>query len=125
MDPLSQTFSALADPTRRAILARLALGDATVGELAEPFDMSLPAVSRHLKVLTDAGLIERHTEAQWRRCELKAEGLRAASDWIEEYRRFWETQFKRLEAYLDRTAPVSPETPAPQRRRTHGRKRRS
>ena len=83
MDALSQTFSALADPTRRAILARLATGAATVGELAEPFDMSLPAVSRHLKVLTDAGLIERHTEAQWRRCELRGEGLRAAADWIE------------------------------------------
>ena len=71
MDTLSQTFSALADPTRRAILARLATGAATVGEIAEPFDMSLPAVSRHLRVLTDAGLIERHTEAQWRRCELR------------------------------------------------------
>ena len=78
MDTLSQTFSALADPTRRALLARLATGAATVGELAEPFDMSLPAVSRHLKVLTDAGLIERHTEAQWRRCELRGEGFRAA-----------------------------------------------
>jgi DNA-binding transcriptional ArsR family regulator len=125
MDTLSQTFSALADPTRRAILARLALGDATVGELAEPFEMSLPAVSRHLKVLTDAGLIERHTEAQWRRCELRAEGLRAAANWIEEYRRFWETQFERLEAYLERTAPHSPEKQAPQKRSTHGRKRRA
>ena len=99
MDTLSQTFSALADPTRRAILARLATGAATVGEIADPFDMSLPAVSRHLKVLTDAGLIERHTEAQWRRCELRGEGLRAAADWIEEYRRFWEQQFDKLEAY--------------------------
>ena len=125
MDALSQTFSALADPTRRAILARLALSGATVGELAEPFDMSLPAVSRHLRVLTDAGLIERHAEAQWRRCELKAEGLRAAADWIEEYRRFWETQFERLEAYLGRTAPLSPEKRAPQKRRPHGRKRRA
>src|SRR5206468_1346401 len=77
MDGLSQTFSALADPTRRAILARLATGAATVGELAEPFDMSLPAVSRHLRVLTDAGLIERHTEAQWRRCELRGEAFRS------------------------------------------------
>ena len=118
MDALSQTFSALADPTRRAILARLAVGDATVGELAEPFDMSLPAVSRHLKVLTDAGLIERRTEAQWRRCELKAEGLRAAADWIERYRGFWETQFERLEAYLEHTAPAS-------KRGKHGRKRRA
>ena len=105
MDQLSQTFSALADPTRRAILARLATGAATVGALAEPFDMSLPAVSRHLKVLTEAGLIERHTEAQWRRCELRGEGFRAASDWIEFYRRFWETQLDRLDDFLKRTAP--------------------
>ena len=79
MDALSQTFSALADPTRRAILARLATGAATVGELAEPFEMSLPAVSRHLKVLTEAGLIERSTEAQWRRCSLRGEGFRSAA----------------------------------------------
>lgn len=118
MDSLSQTFSALADPTRRAILARLATGAATVGELAEPFDMSLPAVSRHLKVLNEAGLIERRTEAQWRRCELRGEGLRAAADWIEEYRRFWEQQFDRLEIYLKRTAP-------PAREKRNGRKRRS
>ena len=125
MDTLSQTFSALADPTRRAILARLALGDATVGELAEPFEMSLPAVSRHLKVLTDAGLIERHTEAQWRRCELKAEGLRAAADWIETYRRFWETQFERLEAYLERTAPPPALKEGAPKEGKHGRKRRA
>ena len=108
MDALSQTFSALADPTRRAILARLADGDATVGELAEPFEMSLPAVSRHLKVLTEAGLIERSTEAQWRRCSLRGEGMRAAADWIEFYRRFWEESFKRLDAFLERTAPKPP-----------------
>jgi len=108
MDQLSRTFSALADPTRRAILARLATGAATVGELAEPFDMSLPAVSRHLRVLTDAGLIERHTEAQWRRCELRGEGFRAAADWIEFYRRFWEQSFDRLDAFLKRTAPAKP-----------------
>src|SRR5690349_18773256 len=108
MDQLSQTFSALADPTRRAILAKLASGAATVGELAEPFEMSLPAVSRHLKVLTDAGLIERHVDAQWRRCELRGEGMRAAADWIEFYRRFWETQFDRLDAFLKRTAPEKP-----------------
>ncbi len=107
MDTLSQTFSALADPTRRAILARLATGAATVGELAEPFDMSLPAVSRHLKVLTDAGLIQRHTEAQWRRCELRGEGMRAAADWIEFYRKFWEESFDRLDAFLKQTAPKS------------------
>ncbi len=107
MDPLSQTFSALADPTRRAILARLATGAATVGDLAAPFDMSLPAVSRHLKVLTEAGLIERHTEAQWRRCELRGEGFRAAADWIEFYRQFWEKQLDRLDDFLKRTAPQS------------------
>ena len=100
MDMLSQTFSALADPTRRAILTRLADGGATVGELAEPFEMSLPAVSRHLRVLTDAGLIERHVEGQWRRCELRGEGLRAAADWIEHYRKFWEASFDRLDAFL-------------------------
>jgi DNA-binding transcriptional ArsR family regulator len=105
MDVLSRTFQALADPTRRAILARLAGGAATVGELAEPFDMSLPAVSRHLKVLTDAGLIERSTEAQWRRCALRGEGFRAASDWIEFYRHFWEQQLDRLDAFLERTEP--------------------
>jgi DNA-binding transcriptional ArsR family regulator len=79
-----------------------------VGELAEPFDMSLPAVSRHLKVLTAAGLIERSTEAQWRRCALRGEGLRAADDWIEFYRRFWEDSFSRLDAFLARTAPKPP-----------------
>jgi len=113
MDALSQTFSALADPTRRAILARLAAGGATVGELAEPFDMSLPAVSRHLRVLTDAGLIERHTEAQWRRCELRGEGLRAAADWMEFYRKFWEAQLDRLDAFLKRTAPAPAPAPSP------------
>jgi len=118
MDALSQTFSALADPTRRAILARLATGAATVGELAEPFDMSLPAVSRHLRVLNDAGLIQRHTEAQWRRCELRGEGFRLATDWIEFYRRFWEQQFDQLDAFLARTAakPAAP-TPAKEKRR--------
>src|SRR5690242_5604176 len=116
MDTLSQTFSALADPTRRAILARLATGAATVGELAEPFDMSLPAVSRHLRVLTDAGLIERHAEAQWRHCTLRGEGFRAAADWIEFYRRFWEAQFDRLDAFLKRAAPK------PTRRKRHVRR---
>lgn len=117
MDALSQTFSALADPTRRAILARLATGGMTVGELAEPFDMSLPAVSRHLKVLTDAGLIERHTEGQWRRCELRAEGLRAAADWIEFYRRFWQDQLDKLEAFLAGTVPK------PAKHKRHSRRR--
>ena len=121
MDPLSQTFSALADPTRRAILARLANSDATVGELAEPFDMSLPAVSRHLKVLTEAGLIERSTEAQWRRCALRGEGLRAAADWIEFYRKFWETRLDQLESFLARTAPP-PATPSTKGKRRARRK---
>jgi DNA-binding transcriptional ArsR family regulator len=126
MDSLSQTFSALSDPTRRAILARLATGAATVGELAEPFDMSLPAVSRHLRVLTDAGLIERHTEAQWRRCELRGEGFKAAADWIEYYRRFWEQSFDRLDAFLKRTAPAKPEAlkpSKPKKGKHHGRVR--
>jgi DNA-binding transcriptional ArsR family regulator len=123
MDTLSQTFSALADPTRRAILARLATGAATVGELAEPFDMSLPAVSRHLRVLTDAGLIERHTEAQWRRCELRGEGFRAAADWIEFYRRFWEQSFDRLDAFLKRTAPEKAEPAKGAKGKRHGRVR--
>jgi DNA-binding transcriptional ArsR family regulator len=99
-DSLSTTFSALADPTRRAILARLASGEASVTELAEPFDMSLPAVSKHLTVLERAGLISRNREAQWRRCRLDAAPLRDVSDWIEEYRSFWEERFDRLEAYL-------------------------
>lgn len=99
-DPLSTTFAALADPTRRAILARLASGEASVTELAEPFDMSLPAVSKHLKVLERAGLIARSREAQWRRCRLDASPLRGVSDWLDEYREFWEQRFDRLEAYL-------------------------
>jgi DNA-binding transcriptional ArsR family regulator len=125
MDTLSQTFSALADPTRRAILARLATGAATVGELAEPFEMSLPAVSRHLRVLTEAGLIERHTEAQWRRCELRGEGFKAAADWIEFYRRFWEQSFDRLDAFLKRTAPDAnkPAPDKPKKGKRHGRVR--
>jgi DNA-binding transcriptional ArsR family regulator len=99
-DALSTTFSALADPTRRAILARLASGEASVTELAEPFDMSLPAVSKHLKVLERAGLIARNREAQWRRCRLEAAPLRGAADWLDLYREFWEERFDRLEAYL-------------------------
>jgi DNA-binding transcriptional ArsR family regulator len=99
-DRLSATFAALADPTRRAILARLALGEATVNELAEPFDMSLPAVSKHLKVLERAQLISRGREAQWRPCKLKAAPLKDAAGWIETYRRYWEQSFDRLEDYL-------------------------
>ena len=100
-DRLSVTFSALADPTRRAILARLASGAASVGELAEPFAMSLPAVSKHLKVLEHAGLIRRGREAQWRPCQLEAGPLKDAADWLEHYRRFWEQSFDRLGDYLD------------------------
>ncbi len=100
MDRLSLTFSALADPTRRAILARLASGPASVNELAEPFSMSLPAVSKHLKVLERAQLIARGREAQWRPCAIKAAPLKEATDWMEQYRQFWEARFDRLEEYL-------------------------
>jgi DNA-binding transcriptional ArsR family regulator len=99
-DRLSRVFSALADPTRRAILARLADGDATVTELAEPFPISLPAVSRHLKVLEAAGLIARSREAQWRPSSLRPEPLREATEWMERYRRFWDVNFDRLDAHL-------------------------
>jgi DNA-binding transcriptional ArsR family regulator len=99
-DQLSETFGALADPTRRAILARLAVGETSVTELAEPFDMSMPAISKHLKVLERAGLIARGREAQWRPCRLQAAPLRDVAGWIEGYRRFWEDNFDRLDAYL-------------------------
>jgi DNA-binding transcriptional ArsR family regulator len=102
LDPLSVTFSALADPTRRAILARLTLGEASVTELAEPFDMSLPAVSKHLKVLERAGLISRGREAQWRPCRIEAAALKGVDEWLESYRRMWEERFDRLESYLAR-----------------------
>lgn len=102
MDRLSSTFSALADPTRRAILARLALGETSVNEIAKPFDMSLPAVSKHLKVLEGAGLISRGRDAQWRPCKLEAAPLQDAANWIEYYRKFWEASFDRLDAYLQR-----------------------
>ena len=97
---LNATFSALADPTRRAILARLASGETSVSELAEPFEMSLPAISKHLKVLQRAGLIERSREAQWRPCRLAPAPLKDASEWLDRYRRFWEESFDRLEDYL-------------------------
>jgi DNA-binding transcriptional ArsR family regulator len=99
-DPLSATFAALADPTRRAILARLALGEATVTELAAPFDMSLPGISKHLKVLQRAGLIEQGRQAQWRPCRLQPAPLRSVADWVGQYRRHWEESFERLDAYL-------------------------
>jgi DNA-binding transcriptional ArsR family regulator len=97
---LNVTFAALADPTRRAILAHLVSGEASVTELAAPFEMSLPAISKHLKVLERAGLIARSREAQWRPCRLAAGPLKDASDWLEHYRRFWEESFDRLEEYL-------------------------
>jgi DNA-binding transcriptional ArsR family regulator len=99
-DRLSLTFGALADPTRRAILARLSKGEASVTELARPFDMTLPAVSKHLKVLERAGLIARGREAQWRPARLEAERLKEVAEWVERYRRFWEESFDRLDEYL-------------------------
>lgn len=101
-DHLSSTFAALADPTRRAILARLAQGETSVTELAKPFEMSMPAISKHLKVLERAGLISRGREAQWRPCRLDAAPLKDAASWVEEYRRFWEPHLDALERYLDR-----------------------
>src|SRR5436305_4376925 len=99
-EKLSNTFAALADPTRRAILSRLAAGEAAVTELAEPFDMSLPAVSKHLKVLERAGLIARSRDAQWRPCHLEPAPLKEVADWIGHYRKFWEESFDRLDEYL-------------------------
>jgi len=99
-DPLSTTFAALADPTRRAMLARLAQGEATVTELAAPFDLSLPAISKHLKVLQRAGLIEQGRQAQWRPCTLRPEPLRDVADWVGQYREHWIDSFERLDAYL-------------------------
>ncbi len=99
-DELSATFAALADPTRRAILARLALGETSVSALAEPFAMSLPAVTKHLKVLQRAGLVSQGRQAQWRPCKLEAKPLQEAAGWIEEYRKFWEQRLDRLEDYL-------------------------
>jgi DNA-binding transcriptional ArsR family regulator len=100
IDRLSETFGALADPTRRAILARLASGEASVTELAEPFAMSMPAISKHLKVLERAGLIARGREAQWRPCRLQAAPLQHVAGWVEHYRQFWEQNFDRLDEYL-------------------------
>jgi DNA-binding transcriptional ArsR family regulator len=120
VDRLSLTFAALADPTRRAILARLTLGEASVGDLAEPFDMSLPAVSKHLKVLERAGLIERGREAQRRPCRLAAEPLHEVSDWVATYRLFWEQRLDRLEAYL-----MEAQSARPRRKRTPGHARKS
>jgi DNA-binding transcriptional ArsR family regulator len=100
-DHLSATFAALADPTRRAILARLAGGECSVTELAKPFDMSMPAVSKHLRVLERAGLIARRRDAQWRRCRIEARPLKEVAEWAERYRHIWERRLDRLEAYLE------------------------
>jgi len=115
-DHLSATYAALADPTRRAILARLALGEASVTELAQPFQMSMPAVSKHLKVLERAGLIARGREAQWRPCRLQPEPLKDAAAWLEHYRRFWDERFERLKSYLaevQQKAAAAPEKGSP------------
>lgn len=129
-DTLSATLSALADPTRRAILARLSRGEATVQDLARPFSVSLPAISKHLKVLEGAGLIERSRSAQWRPCRLRAEPMREAAAWIDQYRAFWEASFDRLDAYLKQlqaqepavdTPSDTPEPPEPRRKRSRRR----
>src|SRR5581483_9429837 len=123
-DAISNTFSALADPTRRAILARLALGETSVTQLAEPFAMSMPAVSKHLKVLERAGLITRGREAQWRPCRIDVEALRPVDEWLENYRRIWEERFDRLDDYLrelqakDGKAPGKPKEA--KKERNHG-----
>jgi len=112
-DPLSAAFAALADPTRRAILARLAQGHTHVGELAQPFTISAPAVSRHLRVLEDAGLIAREVDARWRICHLRPEGLQAAHDWLAQYRAYWEASLDRLAELLENRAPPTPPPATP------------
>jgi DNA-binding transcriptional ArsR family regulator len=108
IDPLSTTFAALADPTRRAILARLASGETSVKKLSEPFEMSQPAISKHLKVLEKAGLIARGRDAQWRPARLKAAPLKNAADWLDDYRKFWEQSFDRLDEYLRKLQASDP-----------------
>jgi DNA-binding transcriptional ArsR family regulator len=122
MDRLSETFGALADPTRRAILARLASGEASVTELAEPFDMSMPAISKHLKVLERAGLIVRGREAQWRPCRLDAGPLQGVAGWVEHYRKFWEESFDRLDDYLRELKSKEAKNRAPHKEKKHVRK---
>ena len=116
-DQLSATFAALADPTRRAILARLLLSECSVGELAEPFEMSMPAVSKHLRVLERAGLIAQRRDAQWRRCRIKGGPLKEVSEWADRYRQVWEERLDRLEEYVQQLNEKE--------RKTHGRKRHS
>lgn len=120
---MSTTFAALADPTRRAILARLASGEASVTELAEPFEMSLPAVSKHLKVLERAGLIARGREAQWRPSRLEAGPLKEVADWVEKYRQFWEERFDRLDEYLQELQNRSPEGTDQEKEERNGNKK--
>jgi DNA-binding transcriptional ArsR family regulator len=122
-DRLTSTFHALADPTRRAILARLSSGAASVSDLAKPFDMSLPAISKHLKVLERAQLIARGREAQWRPCTLHAAPLRDAADWVEQYRRHWEERFDRLDEYLKELQAQPQHTERPKKKKSHGRKK--
>lgn len=110
-DSLSVTLSALADPTRRAILARLSQGEATVNDLAEPFEMSLPAISKHLKVLERAGLISRARQAQWRPCRLEGAPLKSLVEWLETYRRFWDGSFDRMDEYLKEIQKGDPDGP--------------
>ena len=116
---LDSTFSALADPTRRAILARLALGEATVGELARPFAVSLPAISKHLRILEDAGLMARHKDGRTHRCHLVAATLHAAAGWLLFYQRFWEGTFDSLADYLAREAETKPERETASQEKTH------
>ncbi len=120
-DSLSETFSALADPTRRAILHRLTKGELNVNDVAEPFlkEMSLPAITKHLKVLEKAGLVERSREAQWRPCKLKGEALMRASHWIEQYRQYWEESLDRLDEYIKSIHPEAPK----KGKKSHGKKK--
>jgi DNA-binding transcriptional ArsR family regulator len=125
-DPLSATFAALADPTRRAILSRLALGETSVLELAEPFDMSLPAISKHLKVLEHAGLISRGREAQWRPCRIAPVSLKAVDGWLGNFRRFWDENFNRLDDYLQELkAKEAAQTAKPTKRKGQTKKEKS
>ena len=122
VDPLSTTFAALADPTRRAILARLAEGEATVNELAAPFDLRLPSVSKHLKVLEQAGLIEQSRQAQWRPRRLQAAPLKEVAQWVDRYRRFWDDSFDRMSDYLDALQTHTEQT-HPEQEQAHGRRK--
>ncbi len=124
-DRLTATFGALADPTRRAILSRLASGEASVTELAAPFDMSMPAISKHLKVLERAGLIARGREAQWRPCRLQAAPLQDVAGWVEHYRKFWEQSFDRLDDYLRNLKKREQQSKARNKEKKHGRQRKN